>query len=110
LLLKNATGKSFINILQGLSRQERKRLTEEILRSTNPGLSNTKMKLMQLAKAAPKRFTPKAISDGLRKQLMDVIGAMGNVSGSAISGTINQAMSVASDDFIVGLVSAYETE
>ncbi len=110
LLMKNATGKSFANILKGLSRQERKRLTEEILRSTNPGLSNSKMKLMQLAKAAPKRYEPKAISAGIRKQLMDVIGAVGNVTGSAISGTINQAVSVANDDYIVGLVSAYETQ
>jgi hypothetical protein len=45
LLMKNATGKSVINILKGLTRQERKRLTEEILRSTNPGLSNSKVKL-----------------------------------------------------------------
>jgi len=65
---------------------------------------------MQLAKAAPVRYAPKAISDGVRKQLMDVVGAMGNVSGSAISGTINQAVSVANDDYIVGLVSAYETQ
>jgi hypothetical protein len=110
MLMKNATGKPFLQILKGLSRYERKRLTEEILRSNHPGLSNTKMKLLQLAKAAPKRYSPKAISDGIRQQLLEVVGAVGNLTGSATGGTLNQAMSVVNDDYIVGLVSAYETE
>jgi hypothetical protein len=109
-ILKGSTGKSMVDIIKGLSRQERKRLTEEILRSTNPGLSNTKMKMMRLAKPALKRFTPKAVSDGIRKQLMDAVGAMGNVGGSALSGTINQAFSGPDGDYIVGLVSAYELD
>jgi hypothetical protein len=110
LLMKGATGKPFLEILKGLSRQEKKRLTEEILRSTNPGLSNAKMKLLQLAKKAPVRYPPKAISDGVRKQLMDSIGAVGNVTGSATGGLIKSAMSDSNEEYIVGLVSAYETQ
>lgn len=66
--------------------------------------------MMQLSNPGLMRYTPKAISDGVRKQLLDVIGGMGNITGSAISGTINQAVSGTTEDYAIGLVSAYETE
>ena len=110
LLLKRSTGQSMTNIIRGLSRQERKRLTEEIMRSLHPGLSNSRLKLMQLAEQAPKRYSSKAISDGIRRQLMDAVGATGNIAGSATSGKINQLMSTSDENYIVGVVSAYETQ
>lgn len=110
-LMKRATGKPLVDIIKGLSRQERKRLTEEILRSQNPGLSNTKLKLMQLAKQAPKRYAGGAISAGIRQQLLEVVGAMGNVAGSATGGVISQTVSGGTnEDYIVGLARAYETQ
>jgi hypothetical protein len=68
------------------------------------------MKLMQLAKTAPKRFSSATINEGIRKQLMDAVGAMGNVTGSSRSGIISQAASGPEEDYIVGLVNAYETQ
>jgi hypothetical protein len=50
-------------------------------------------------------------SAGIRKQLFDVLGAVGNVTGSATSGVISQIASGASDEnYIVGLVRAYNTQ
>lgn len=112
-LLKKTTGKSMLDIVRGLSRQERKRLTEELLRSQNPGISNAKMKLMRLANAKdfPKRFSNGAITAGMRKQLLEVLGSMGNVTGSATSGVIAQSASGGPDDgYIVGIARAYETQ
>ena len=109
--MKRASGKPLLQIIKGLSRQERKRLTEEIIRSQNPGLSNSKRKLMQLANQAPKRYPGGAISAGIRKQLLDVVGAMGNVAGSATGGVIAQTVSGgSSDEYMVGLARAYETQ
>ena len=110
-LMKRSTGKPLLQIVKGLSRQERKRLTEEILRSQHPGISNNKMKLMRLAKSAPKRYAGDAISRGIRQQLFEVVGAMGNVTGSATGGVIAQGVSGGgSEDYIVGVARAYQTQ
>jgi hypothetical protein len=120
LMLRRSTGKSMVDVIKGLSGVERKRLTQQIFRSQDPELSKTKLKLKMLAGRTPgalkpgmfnnKGFTQTAIAAGLRQQLLDAVGATGNTAGSATSGIIGQAVSGPEEDYIVGLVHAYETE
>jgi hypothetical protein len=113
LVLKKTSGKSMLTILKGLSRQERKRLTEELLQSTNQSLSRGKIKdLVALkVKGFPKRFATKAINVGIREQLLNAVGAVGGFAGSATSGLVSQAPWGSSDEnYLVGLVNAYEVE
>jgi hypothetical protein len=113
MILKKTSGKATIDILRGMSRQERRRLTEELLESNNPGLSRSKIKdLTNLkTKSFPKRYSTRAINVGVREQLLNAVGAMGNVVGSATSGLINQATTISdgNDDYLVGVVNSYQT-
>ena len=110
-LLKTATGRPLVDIIKGLSSRERQRLTEEILRSKHPGIGAAKLRELGLASNVPKRYMQKPITDGVRKQLLDVLGAMGNITSSATSGVMAQAASgTQDDDYIVGLARAYQTQ
>ncbi len=84
-----ATRKSFNEILKGLSRTERKRLTEEIIRVNHPGISNGVLKAMVRAQSYPKRYSNIQITEGMKLQLKDAISATLSFTGSAASGVAN---------------------
>jgi len=92
--------KSLVAILRGLSRQERKLLTEELIRAQNPGISNQRLKALVRAGIYPKRYTGAAISEGVKHQLTDALGATFSFAGSASSGV--------SRKFVLGVVEALE--
>lgn len=83
------SGKSSLSILKGLSRAERKRLTQDIIRLNHPGLSNKLLKGLVKAGHFPKRYSGMRITQSLTLQLKDAIGASMSFSGSALSGSAN---------------------
>ena len=88
LLMANS-GKSTLSILKGLSRAERKRLTQEIIRLNNPAVSNKILKSMVKNGHYPKRFSGLKITQSLQLQLKDAVGASMSFAGSALSGNVN---------------------
>jgi hypothetical protein len=53
-LLKNSTKKNALQVYKGLSRQERKKLTEELIRMRNPGISEQEAKVLMSRGILPK--------------------------------------------------------
>lgn len=92
--------------LKGLSRQERKRLTEEIIRANNPGISNKILKSLVAAGKYPKRYSKLEISSSVGLQLKDAIGATLSFTGSATGGIIRNPERIKS--FIVGVYNEIE--
>ena len=87
--LRNATHKSFLEILKGLNRTERKRLTEEIIRINHPGISNGVLKQLVRKKSWPTRYSTVEINQTTTLQLKDALGATLSITGSVYSGAIN---------------------
>lgn len=109
-LARQGTGKSLLTVLKGLSRQERKKLTEEIIRAHNPTVTGQEMKVLISRGIFPKRYHNKEISKGILRQLTDAVNATMGVVGSATGGLIGQAMSSETrDDLLFGVVDSYET-
>lgn len=117
--LRRSTGKSAVSVLRGLSRQERRRLTEEIVRTQNPGISNGQLKTMIRAGIYPNRYTGLQVSEGVRRQLMDALGAAVSFTGSATGGIVGKALPAASATpqpaesagkrYAVGYAQAFQT-
>lgn len=109
-LARQGTGKSLMTVLKGLSRQERKKLTEEIIRAHNPRVSGQEMKVLISRGIFPKRYHNKEISKGILRQLTDAVNSTLGVVGSATGGIIGQAMSSEPrDDVLFGILDSYET-
>ncbi|MFK5947349.1 MAG: hypothetical protein QM500_01100 [Methylococcales bacterium] len=106
LNLRN-TGTPIKKALEGLSRQERKRLTEELIRHSNPKISNKALKALVAAGKYPKRFTSFEISQSIRLQLKDAIGATLSFTGSATSGIIRDPSRI--KQFVVGVLEEFES-
>jgi hypothetical protein len=80
-----------LTVLKGLSRQERKALTKELVGSNNLNISNTAMKeFLKVRRTAtmPRRVDNTAINAGIRRQLFDAVGSTRNVIGSSTGGLI----------------------
>lgn len=101
LTLRRTTGKTMVEVLKGLSRQERARIAEEVIRIENPGISNSALKTLMRAGVYPKRFTGLQVSHAVRTQLKDALGAALTFSGSALSGVVRE--------YGVGLMHSFET-
>lgn len=97
LALRATTGKSMLQVLQGLSRQQRRMLAEELIRRENPAISNTALKGLVRAGQYPKRFTPQSVTQAVRNQLQDAFNAALGFGGSAMSGLIREGGSYAVD-------------
>lgn len=81
-----ASSKSTVDILRGLSRAERKRLTTEIIKLNHPGVSSKVMKTLIGAGKYPKRYAHGQISEALALKVKEAIGASFSFAGSASSG------------------------
>ena len=86
--LRRTTGKSTRDVLNGLSRQERKRLTDEVNRLNHPGTSAARLRELTRSGALPKRYGNAQLSHSIQLQLKDAIGATLSFAGSALTGTI----------------------
>lgn len=87
-MLKKATGKNTHQVLKGLSRQERVKLTRELLSINHPELTRKMIKLKQMAGEMPKRYTSAEVRRGTIIQMLDALGAVSGVTGSMRSGNI----------------------
>ena len=103
-VLRTTTGKSTTQVLKGLSRQEWRRITEEIIRLENPGISNSAIKQFINAGVYPRRFTSVQISNAVRHTLKDAAGAAVSFSGSAAGGLVAKA-----GTYAVGVAQSFET-
>jgi len=88
-LLKATSNKSSLSILNSLSRAERKRLTQDIIRLNHPGVSNNILKQLIRTGNYPKAFSGIKITQAITLQLKDAVGASMSFGGSALSGTVN---------------------
>jgi hypothetical protein len=125
--LRATTGKTMAEVLKGLSRQERKKLAEELIRRENPSISNSALKALVAAGKYPKRFSMQSVSQAVRNQLKDALNAALGISGSAMSGLIreggNYVMQQAGEDdggitvkppgstggYVVGIAQTFDT-
>ncbi|WP_053148341.1 hypothetical protein [Pseudomonas sp. P97.38] len=80
-----ATGKSWYQLLKGLSRQERSKLTKELLSLKDPSLTAKLLKLQQRAGALPKRYSSAEIRHATLTQIKDALGGALGVIGSYTS-------------------------
>ena len=87
-LNKASTGKSVREVLRGLNRQERAKLTKELLSINDPRLTSKMIKLKQLSGDLPKRFTPTEVKHATVTQIKDALGAAIGFTGSAVSGNV----------------------
>ncbi|NNA66646.1 NAD synthetase [Pseudomonas gessardii] len=87
-LNRATTGKSVREVLKGLSRQERAKLTKELLSINDPRLTSKMIKLKQLSGELPKRFAPTEVKHATVTQIKDALGAAVGFTGSAISGNV----------------------
>ncbi len=101
LRLEATTGQSMRQVLKGLSRQQRKALAEEAIRLQNPGISGGSLKVLVRAGVYPQRFTSFQISQTIRNQLRDALGAAISFTGSATGGLVQQ--------YVVGMAQSVET-
>lgn len=86
--LKKATGRNTYQILRGLNRQERLRLTKELLSINHPEMTRKMIKLKQMAGEIPKRHTSVEVRRATLLHMFDVLGAISSVAGSIRSGNI----------------------
>ncbi|AZF45816.1 MULTISPECIES: NAD synthetase [unclassified Pseudomonas] len=86
---KASTGKSLRDVLRGLNRQERARLTKELLSINHPSLTAKMLKLRQASGELTKRFTPTQLKHGTTTQIKDALSAVVGFGGSAYSGNVN---------------------
>lgn len=88
------SGASVSTALKGLPRNTRKRLTEDLIRAQNSGISNGALKALIAAGKYPKRFGRIEITNSVRLQLKDAFGASLSFSGSALGGVIREPSAV----------------
>ncbi|QXH76463.1 NAD synthetase [Pseudomonas salmasensis] len=86
---KASTGKSLREVLRGLNRQERAKLTKELLSINDPSLTSKMLKLRQASGELSKRFTPTQLKQSTSTQIKDILGATVGFAGSAYSGNVN---------------------
>lgn len=86
---KASTGKSLREVLRGLNRQERAKLTKELLSINDPSLTSKMLKLRQASGELSKRFTPTQLKQSTSTQIKDILGATVGFGGSAYSGNVN---------------------
>lgn len=102
----NKSGTSMTQVLKGLSRQQRKSLTEDIIRVHNPGVSNKAMKALVAAGKYPKRFGKVDLSNTARLQLKDALGATLSFVGSATGGVVRDPSKI--KDFALAVFEEFE--
>ncbi|QNH01429.1 NAD synthetase [Pseudomonas sediminis] len=81
---KAMTGRSWHQSLRGLSRQERRRLTNEILENRNPALTPALRKSLQRSGELPKRFSTSEISSALAINIRDALSVGTGLLGSGM--------------------------
>ncbi|WP_455929311.1 NAD synthetase [Pseudomonas fluorescens] len=90
-----ALGKSWYELLKGLNRQERKKLTKELLSLRDPSLTPKLLKLQQRAGKLTKSFSSTEIRHATLTQMKDALGGILGIVGSYRSGSVGSATTLA---------------
>ena len=106
LALKRASGgKTTMEVLKGLNREQRKKLAKEMAELQHPGITKTAMKKMFQTGAIPRRFTQVALTRELQLQILSVFGSGVSVIGSGFHGLFKKAGSKAMLLFVEEVVT-----
>ncbi|MEO8490745.1 NAD synthetase [Pseudomonas sp.] len=92
---RKSLGKSWFELLRGLSRQERKKLTNELLALRDPRLTAKILKLKQRTGVLPKSYSAGQIRHATLTQLKDVLGGILGLAGSYQNGHVGNAATIA---------------
>lgn len=84
-----ATGKTLRQALRGLTRQERIKLNNELLKIQDPRLTPKLLKLKQATGSLPKRISATEIQAPTASHIRDAMAATLGLGSSAMSGNIN---------------------
>lgn len=84
----NVTGKTTYQVLKGLTRQERTKLSNELLRIQHPKLTLKLLKLEKAAGRAPKRISATQMQRATVIHIMDVAAASLSFTSSAANGNV----------------------
>lgn len=107
-LMKAASSSKVITWFQSLSRAERKRITEEIIKAQNPGISSSGVKAAIRAGVYPKRFPSESLQKSLQRELVNAVTNASAFVGSSLTGTIrNPQNTVKSGRYVVGLLQSF---
>ncbi|MFB4341396.1 hypothetical protein RAC90_13050 [Pantoea sp. CS_6] len=99
---------NLINWLKTLSRAERRRITEEIIRQQNPGISNSGIKAAIKAGIYPKRYPSDALQKSLQRELATAFVNSSAFMGSALTGTIRNPHTIPqSGKYLIGVVQSF---
>ncbi|EKM7811511.1 hypothetical protein PVN64_003991 [Klebsiella aerogenes] len=94
--------------LKAWPRQDRARLTELIIKTQNPGISNKEIKALIRAGVYPKRYPIEPVQKELKKQLISALSSMTAFSGSAVSGVIGSPGSLKkTGDYVIGTIQSF---
>ncbi len=83
------TGKSVRQVLKGLTRQERTKLHDELLRIRDPRLTTKLLKLEKAGGRVPKRISATKMQHATATHILDVFAASLSVISSATNGNVN---------------------
>ncbi|MCL2893881.1 hypothetical protein MFP26_14420 [Brenneria sp. MC1SB4.1] len=107
-LMKAVSPKKVMEWFQGLNRAERKRITEEIIRAQNPGISNAGIKASMRAGAYPKRFPTEMLQRELQRELVRAVVNTSAFAGSALTGTIRHPQNLAQGGkYVIGTIQSF---
>ncbi|CDG95604.1 conserved hypothetical protein [Xenorhabdus bovienii str. puntauvense] len=91
--------------MKKMPRHERKRLTEEIMRHNNSGVSNQAIKDTIEQGWYIKRYLIESIQKALRNHLRDFLIATGGFVGSGMTGTIRNPENIlTSGNYMIGSI------
>ncbi|WNW13137.1 NAD synthetase [Pseudomonas sp. DTU_2021_1001937_2_SI_NGA_ILE_001] len=88
VVIRSSTGKSLLEALKGLTRQERAKLTQELLRIQDPRLTTKLLKLKRLAGELPRRVSALQLRRDILNQISDLFGAGLALTGSSTAGSL----------------------
>ncbi|WLI77361.1 hypothetical protein Q5705_02005 [Kosakonia sp. H02] len=106
--LVRGSSTNVVTWLKGLDRAYRRRITEDIIRAQNPGISNAGIKAAIKAGFYPKRFPSEALQNALQRELTNALVNTSAFVGSAISGTLRNPQNMQkSGQYIIGLIQSF---
>ncbi len=90
--IQRATGKSWMAVVKGLSRAERRRLAEELIRLQSPGISGGRLKALVRMGTFTKRLGAAEFTERLFFQRKDAISATFSFASSGTSGLVRKGV------------------
>lgn len=107
-LMKSVSSAKAIDWLKNLSRSERTRITQEIIRIQNPGISGAGIKAAIKLGRYPKRFPSEALQNSLQRELINALVNTSAFAGSAMTGTIRHPGNIVqSGRYAIGLLQSF---